>query len=90
MHAPTLNSSPLVFDVLIVGSGLAGLSAALLLDPSKRVAIITKRAVREGSSGWAQGGIAAVWGKGDTFEAHVDDTLVAGAGLCDVPQGRYL
>ena len=90
MHAPTLNSSPLVFDVLIVGSGLAGLSAALLLDPSKRVAIITKRAVREGSSGWAQGGIAAVWGKDDTFEAHVDDTLVAGAGLCDVAATRFV
>ena len=56
--APSLD-----FDVLIVGSGLAGLSSALLLSERYRVAIITKREVREGSSGWAQGGIAAVWDK---------------------------
>ena len=87
---PTVMPSTHNFDVLIVGSGLAGLSAALLLPPSKRVAIITKRAVREGSSGWAQGGIAAVWGKGDTFDAHVDDTLVAGAGLCDLDATRFV
>ncbi|MFN7211013.1 MAG: FAD-binding protein [Aggregatilineales bacterium] len=58
-----------------------GLSAALLLASTHKVAILTKRAVREGSSGWAQGGIAAVWDKDDSFAAHVDDTLVAGAGL---------
>jgi len=78
------------FDVLIVGSGLAGLSAALLLSATQRVAVITKRAVHEGSSGWAQGGIAAVWGKGDSFQAHVDDTLVAGAGLCDLAATRFV
>ncbi len=50
-------ASTLHFDVLIVGSGLAGLSAALLLAPTQRVAVITKRAVHEGSSGWAQGAI---------------------------------
>lgn len=81
---------PLRFDVLIVGSGLAGLSAALLLPSDKRVAVITKRAVSEGSSGWAQGGIAAVWSKDDSFEAHVDDTLVAGAGLCDLEATRFV
>ena len=69
------------FDVLIVGSGLAGLSAALHLAPTRRVAVITKRALADGSSGWAQGGIAAVLGEGDSFASHVDDTLVAGAGL---------
>ena len=90
MNATALNSSPLQFDVLIVGSGLAGLSAALLLSPDKRVAIITKRAVREGSSGWAQGGIAAVWDKADSFDAHIDDTLVAGAGLCDLEATRFV
>ena len=90
MNATASHPTPLHFDVLIVGSGLAGLSAALLLAPTQRVAIITKRAVREGSSGWAQGGIAAVWGKGDTFEAHVDDTLVAGAGLCDLEATRFV
>ncbi len=78
------------FDVLIVGSGLAGLSAALLLSQQYRVAIITKRSVREGSSGWAQGGIAAVWDKDDSFTAHVDDTLVAGAGLCDLKATRFV
>ncbi|MBT0570688.1 L-aspartate oxidase [Curvibacter sp. CHRR-16] len=71
------------YDVLIVGSGLAGLSCALMLADQFDVAILTKRGVAEGSSGWAQGGIAAVWDKNDSFAAHVDDTLVAGAGLCD-------
>lgn len=80
----------LQFDVLIVGSGLAGLSAALLLSEKYRVAIITKRAMREGSSGWAQGGIAAVWDKADSFAAHVDDTLIAGAGLCDMAATQFV
>jgi L-aspartate oxidase len=87
---PIAPALPLQFDVLIVGSGLAGLSAALLLAPKHRVAVITKRAVHEGSSGWAQGGIAAVWSKDDSFEAHVDDTLVAGAGLCDLDATRFV
>lgn len=78
------------FDVLIVGSGLAGLSAALLLAQDKKVAVLTKRSVGDGSSGWAQGGIAAVWDKNDSFEAHVDDTLVAGAGLCDLQATRFV
>jgi L-aspartate oxidase len=78
------------FDVLIVGSGLAGLSAALHLAPTHRVAVITKRDLSDGSSGWAQGGIAAVLGEGDTLEQHVDDTLVAGAGLCDMEATRFV
>ena len=82
--------APLIFDVLIVGSGLAGLSAALLLAPTKKVAVITKRDASEGSSGWAQGGIAAVWNKDDSFAAHVDDTLIAGAGLCDLAATRFV
>ena len=90
MFAPVSPTPILDFDVLIVGSGLAGLSAALLLAPSSRVAVITKRAVAEGSSGWAQGGIAAVWSKDDSFESHVDDTLVAGAGLCDLDATRFV
>ena len=69
--------------MLIVGSGLAGLTAALLLAPTKRVAIVTKRAIDEGSSGWAQGGIAAVLSQDDSFEEHWQDTQIAGAGLCD-------
>ena len=86
----TSATPPLQFDVLIVGSGLAGLSAALLLPSTTRIAILTKRAVREGSSGWAQGGIAAVWDKDDSFDAHVDDTLVAGAGLCDLAATQFV
>ena len=78
------------FDVLIVGSGLAGLSAALHLAPTHRVAILTKRELNDGSSRWAQGGIAAVMGAGDTLESHVQDTLVAGAGLCDLDATRFV
>ncbi|MBI2745018.1 MAG: L-aspartate oxidase [Burkholderiales bacterium] len=78
------------FDVLIVGSGLAGLSAALHLASTHRVAVITKRALNDGSSRWAQGGIAAVMGEGDTLASHVQDTLVAGAGLCDLEATRFV
>ena len=72
------------FDVIIIGSGLAGLSAALHLAPTHSVAVITKNVLGDGSSAWAQGGIAAVLGEGDTIQSHVEDTLVAGAGLCDL------
>ncbi|MGO4606924.1 L-aspartate oxidase [Variovorax sp. 2RAF20] len=78
------------FDVLIVGSGLAGLSAALHLAPTHRVAVLTKRALNDGSSAWAQGGIAAVLAAGDSFDAHIEDTLVAGAGLCDPGATRFV
>jgi L-aspartate oxidase len=78
------------FDVLIVGSGLAGLSAALHLATTHRVAVLTKRALNDGSSAWAQGGIAAVLAAGDSFDAHVEDTLVAGAGLCDPEATRFV
>lgn len=77
------------FDVLIIGSGLAGLTAALHLAPQYRVAVITKRGISDGSSNWAQGGIAAVLAEGDSYAAHVDDTLVAGAGLCDLEATRF-
>jgi len=86
----TAARAPLQFDVLIVGSGLAGLSSALLLPANKKIAIITKREVDQGSSGWAQGGMAAVWNKNDSFEAHIKDTHIAGAGLCDVEATRYV
>ncbi len=86
----TTATAPLHFDVLIVGSGLAGLSSALLLPADKKIAIITKRAVMEGSSGWAQGGMAAVWNKDDTFDAHIKDTHIAGAGLCDPEATRFV
>ncbi|MDB5868005.1 MAG: L-aspartate oxidase [Polaromonas sp.] len=80
--------TPLDFDVLIIGSGLAGLTAALLLAPGRRVAVLTKRELSDGSSGWAQGGMAAVLAVGDTLEQHISDTLIAGAGLCDLDAVR--
>ena len=71
-------------DVVIVGSGAAGLTAALNLAQHCKVAVLAKGSLSEGATGWAQGGIAAVLEEGDSFEAHVRDTLVAGAGLNDV------
>ena len=78
------------FDLVIVGSGLAGLSTALLAVPETRVAVLTKQQLSDGASGWAQGGIAAVLAEGDSFDAHVHDTLVAGAGLCDPAATRFV
>ncbi|MFZ1609404.1 MAG: FAD-dependent oxidoreductase, partial [Rhodoferax sp.] len=86
----SLSAAHYHFDVLIVGSGLAGLSAALHLAPTHRVAVLTKRGMSDGSSNWAQGGIAAVLAEGDSFDAHVQDTLVAGAGLSDPAATRFV
>jgi len=71
------------FDVLILGSGAAGLSCALHLPAGLRAAILAKNAIDEGSTQWAQGGIAAVMDSEDSFQNHIHDTLVAGAGLPD-------
>ncbi|CAA9503413.1 MAG: L-aspartate oxidase [uncultured Sphingomonas sp.] len=71
------------FDVLVIGSGAAGLTAALNLAGQRQVAVIAKGALGEGATGWAQGGIAAVLEEGDSFDAHVEDTMTAGAGLND-------
>jgi len=71
------------FDVLIVGSGAAGLTSALNLAPELKIGVISKGAIGEGATNRAQGGIAAVLEPGDTFEAHVNDTMIAGAGLND-------
>lgn len=54
------------------------------------MAVLTKRALNDGSSAWAQGGIAAVLAAGDSFDAHVEDTLIAGAGLCDPEATRFV
>jgi L-aspartate oxidase len=70
------------FDYLILGSGIAGLSFALKVAPRGRVAIVTKKDRAESNTNYAQGGIAAVTSKEDSFELHVRDTLAAGAGLC--------
>src|SRR5580765_2632794 len=71
------------FDFLILGSGIAGLTFALKVAPHGRVAIITKKNKAESNTNYAQGGVAAVTSKEDSFELHVRDTLEAGAGLCD-------
>ena len=71
------------FDTLIIGSGLAGLTLALNLAQSKKVGLLTKQALLDGASGWAQGGIAAALSENDSPEAHIRDTLSAGAGLCN-------
>lgn len=71
------------YDVLIIGSGLAGLSVALKTAASKKVCLISKREINHSSSNWAQGGIAAVFKEEDSIESHIEDTLIAGAGLCD-------
>ena len=70
------------FDFLVIGSGIAGLSFALKVAPHGRVAVITKKGRAESNTNYAQGGIAAVTSKEDSFELHVRDTLEAGAGLC--------
>ena len=71
------------FDVLIIGSGLAGLSLALRVADHKKVCLVSKRKMNDAASDWAQGGIAAVQNNEDSIEAHIQDTLIAGAGLCD-------
>jgi L-aspartate oxidase len=78
------------YDVAIVGSGLAGLSVALHLAQTRKVAIISKRELLDGASNWAQGGIAAVLDSGDSHDQHIADTLVAGAGLCDEAATRFI
>jgi L-aspartate oxidase len=78
------------FDFLILGSGIAGLSFALKVAARGRVAIITKKDRAESNTNYAQGGIAAVTSKEDTFEMHVRDTLEAGAGLCKEPVVRAI
>ena len=70
------------FDFIVLGSGIAGLSFALKVAPQGRVAIVTKKDRAESNTNYAQGGIASVTSKEDSFELHVRDTLTAGAGLC--------
>lgn len=77
------------FDVLVIGSGAAGLSVALRLAHHGSVAVLSKATLSEGSTFYAQGGIAAVLDQTDTIDAHVQDTLVAGAGLCEEPAVRF-
>ncbi|MDO8958274.1 MAG: L-aspartate oxidase [Rhodocyclaceae bacterium] len=78
------------FDVIVIGSGLAGLSLALRLADTQRVAIVTKRMIDDSATNAAQGGIAAVLDDADSIESHVQDTFIAGAGLCDPVATRFV
>ncbi|MFR9795225.1 L-aspartate oxidase [Streptomyces sp. MS06] len=90
LHAPAPGWS-VSADVVVVGSGVAGLTAALRCEAAGlRTVVVTKARLDDGSTRWAQGGIAAALGEGDTPEQHLDDTLVAGAGLCDETAVRIL
>jgi L-aspartate oxidase len=80
----------LAYDVVIIGSGLAGMSAALHLAGRFKVALVTKRELLDGASSWAQGGIAAVLDSSDSVEEHIRDTHVAGAGLCHDDAVRFV
>ncbi|MFE0650298.1 L-aspartate oxidase [Streptomyces sp. NPDC059534] len=90
LHAPAPGWA-IDADVVVVGSGVAGLTAALRCTAAGlRTVVVTKARLDDGSTRWAQGGIAAALGEGDTPEQHLDDTLVAGAGLCDERAVRAL
>ncbi len=78
------------FDVLIIGSGAAGLTAALSLAQTCKVLVLAKGTLNSGSTAWAQGGIAAVLDTGDTFEDHIRDTMIAGAGLNDLETVEFV
>ncbi len=75
--------SPLHSDFLVIGGGIAGLTFALAAAETGTVTLLTKAGSGEANTAYAQGGIATVWSVSDSFESHVDDTLRAGAGLCD-------
>ncbi|WP_030673273.1 L-aspartate oxidase [Streptomyces rimosus] len=90
LHAPAPGWS-IEADVVVVGSGVAGLTAALRCAAAgRRTVVVTKARLDDGSTRWAQGGVAAALGEGDTPEQHLTDTLVAGAGLCDEDAVRTL
>src|SRR5919109_409511 len=76
--------TPHVFtDLLVIGAGIAGLRAALVAPPDLDVLVVTKDSIQQSNSTYAQGGIAGVLSPEDRFENHIEDTLIAGAGLCD-------
>jgi len=78
------------FDVVIIGCGIAGIYSALHIDSNKKIALINKGEIQSGSSYYAQGGIAAVMSKNDSYNLHIEDTLNAGAGLCDIEAVKVL
>ena len=85
-----MNHKTYEFDFVIIGSGLAGLYSAMIASEYGKVAVLTKSSIDESSSFWAQGGIAAVMDRGDTFDDHFKDTLDAGKGLCNKENVKIL
>jgi L-aspartate oxidase len=80
-------------DVVVVGSGVAGVTTVLAIRralPAARILLATKSVLDDGSTRWAQGGVAAALGPGDSPDQHMQDTLIAGAGLCDIRAVRAL
>ncbi|MEE8515629.1 MAG: L-aspartate oxidase [Alphaproteobacteria bacterium] len=77
-------------DIIILGGGAAGLGAALEMPHEARIAVFSKRRLDQGATNWAQGGIATVLGNSDSFESHIQDTIKAGAGLCDPEIVRHV
>ncbi|QSA19183.1 FAD-dependent oxidoreductase, partial [Vibrio furnissii] len=77
-------------DVLVVGSGAAGLSLALRIAKHCNVIVLSKGPRSEGSTYYAQGGIAAVFDESDSIDSHVQDTLIAGAGICEQETVRFI
>ncbi len=82
--------NPSRYDFLVIGSGLAGLAFALRAAEFGRVCVLTKGEVTDSNTSWAQGGIAAAMDEADSWELHEQDTLIAGAGLCDPEAVRFL
>ena len=80
---------PNTHDVLIIGSGAAGMTAALQLADKFNIALLSKNSINSGSTWYAQGGIAAVFDQNDSTESHIQDTLIAGAGLCHEDTVKY-
>ncbi|MDD3147738.1 MAG: L-aspartate oxidase [Candidatus Riflebacteria bacterium] len=77
------------YDVLIIGSGAAGLTLALRLNPALAIAVISKDELKENSTNYAQGGIAAVLESDDNYASHINDTMIAGAGVCDLNAVKF-
>ncbi len=78
------------YDYIVIGSGIAGLSFAIKVAEHGRVCVLTKSDITDSNTKWAQGGIAAAVGEADSWELHEQDTLIAGAGLCDPDAVRFL
>ena len=85
-----MSESKFDYDILVLGSGAAGLGLALDAPRDARIAVLSKGRLDQGATNWAQGGIAAVLGDDDSFDRHIEDTLEAGAGLCDPETVRFV